>query len=480
MIDSARTSPFEADGVYDGIPYRVLADCSIEAMLHGSLVKFKNMDQFIASTSRAAATGSSQSTKPYDQLGNANERSAKLPASAQPLDYYSILLETIKNTQQNSAQLRALVYERARFNFKRDILFGHSSLGLTDLVRHVNDFELAVARIEANAIDGQRSLAHHHENDHEHVVGDAELAFTRGDGVAYREEANPLEATNPSSNAVQIMPPMPTAPLYAEAGSFQRIEDFPYHQRSEEFWRYQRFANQIIGILGTLGIVVIGIVIVMGVLWHWSTVSPGTKTASLPKTDETGSTKSTPKEDVAPKVPQLPYPVPTSYGIYALNDNKLVELKPLPISVPDPRIALSAEIKKQTTATISNDRPAFILFRRDLLNNAPQMMTLRVIARMARETKIINGTASVTKIEGSWRIRNIARELKVSPVPGQPEMIIARLDDNSPLAAGRYALVLNRVGFDFTIAGTIKSLAFCLEGFQTATNGTMFNQCRTP
>lgn len=32
-------------------------------------------------------------------------------------------------------------------------------------------------------------------------------------------------------------------------------------------------------------------------------------------------------------------------------------------------------------------------------------------------------------------------ELKVSPVPGQTEMIIAQSD--APLAAGRYALVLN-------------------------------------
>ena len=85
----------------------------------------------------------------------------------------------------------------------------------------------------------------------------------------------------------------------------------------------------------------------------------------------------------------------------------------------------------------------------------------------------------MTKIDGTWRIRNVSRELKVSPVPGQPEMVIARAADNAPLDAGRYALVLNRVGYDFSITGPEKSLDFGLEGFETS-SGAIFNPCRTP
>ena len=121
--------------------------------------------------------------------------------------------------------------------------------------------------------------------------------------------------------------------------------------------------------------------------------------------------------------PRLPFPVPTSFGIYVLNDNKLAELEALPINVPDPRVALSAEIKSPSTVTISDHKPAFILFRRDLLNNAPQKVILRVVARMTRETKIVNGKPAVTKIDGAWRIRDISRELKISPIPGQREMV---------------------------------------------------------
>ena len=172
-------------------------------------------------------------------------------------------------------------------------------------------------------------------------------------------------------------------------------------------------------------------------------------------------------------------PLPTSFGIYVLNDKNLTELQPLPISVPGPRVAVSGLIKSPSATTVADSKPSFILFRRDLLNNAPQKISLRVIARMARETKIVNGKATVTNIEGEWRIRNISRDLRLSPIKGQREMLIARLDDGVSLTPGRYALVLNQAGYDFTVAGATQSPEFCLEEFET-TNGSMLNKCRTP
>jgi hypothetical protein len=47
-----REGPFEADGVLAGIPYRVREGGIIEAMMHGGLVRFKNLEQF-----RAASEG---------------------------------------------------------------------------------------------------------------------------------------------------------------------------------------------------------------------------------------------------------------------------------------------------------------------------------------------------------------------------------------------------------------------------------------
>ena len=456
-------TPFEQDGVYAGIPYRVLPDSSIEAMMPSGLVKFRSMDQLVASaTGDAAIANARQSTMPDDVRGGTNERNASIQVPAQPLDYYSFLVKAIQATKQNSAQLRALVYERARFNLKRDILYGYSSAGLADLVQKVNEFEHAVARIEANAIEDQSSPANWEQ---------ASLLGT--------VHATPNHAT--SRNAVQILPPQPIPPLYSGPSPIQRMDIFGRDRRPEEIVHYVRFSNRFVG-AALLGLVFVGTVIIAVTLWPSSKISPPIEIANkLPQTDKTTVKLSDPGEGntaLTDSSPKVAFPLPTSFGVYVLSDNNLTELEPLPINIPDPRVALSAEIKKPSTTIVSDSKPAFILFRRDLVNNAPQKVMLRVIARMARETKIVDGKATTTKIDEAWRIRNISRELKISPIPGQREMVIARADDVT-LVPGRYALVLNRVGYDFTIKGPVESLEFCLEGFEAA-NGSVFTQCRTP
>ncbi len=54
----AAFSPFVPDGVYGGIPYRVLSSGSIDAMMPGGVVRFRNVEQLVA------AAGGSQ--KPVD------------------------------------------------------------------------------------------------------------------------------------------------------------------------------------------------------------------------------------------------------------------------------------------------------------------------------------------------------------------------------------------------------------------------------
>lgn len=447
---------FESDGVYTGIPYRVLSDSSIEAMLPGGLVKFKNMDQFLAAAAAATDINSASRliTSP-DLAGNTNRQRANIPASVRPLDYYSILLEAIHKAERNSAQLRALIYERARFNLKREFLFGNSSLGLPEIMQHVNDFELAIARIEANAVD-------------------AEPGPTFPEPVELRE-------TNyaPSDGRYEIMPPSAAPPIYEDFPSYKRAENRELGWQSAEIGKYLRAATMLLG-SSLVAILLIG-AIMAAAMWHSSkkpsqieianNLSPSGEKTLSPNDSNGGGAKTT---DVPSKPP---FPVPTAFGIYALSDNKLIKLETLPIKVPDLRVALSAEITKPSNTTISGNQPAFILFRRDLLNNAPEKVTLRVIAQVMRDTKFVGNKPTVINLQGSWRVRNISREYKISPIVGQPEMVMAQADDNLPLAAGRYALVVNGLGYDFTIEGATQSLAHCLEKFE-ALNGTVFSECR--
>ena len=178
------------------------------------LVMFKDMNQLLAcSAGDRADADATRSTRSNGMSTNAGERKSNVPAAARPLDYYSILLEAIDTTKQNRAQLRALVYERARFNFKRDVLFGHSSVGLADLVQKIDEFELAVARIEATAIDDQPQ-------------------------PAYREQPKPPEpaAATPPSTAVQILPPRPLASLHSGLASLQAVQEFWGERRPQDVW----------------------------------------------------------------------------------------------------------------------------------------------------------------------------------------------------------------------------------------------------
>src|SRR5215831_19686391 len=85
----ALMAPFEPDGVYCSIPYRVLPDSSIEAMMPGGLVKFKNMELFLASSGSAtAATNVEPLTLARDALGNADRQNSNVPGPMRLLDYY--------------------------------------------------------------------------------------------------------------------------------------------------------------------------------------------------------------------------------------------------------------------------------------------------------------------------------------------------------------------------------------------------------
>jgi hypothetical protein len=451
-------APFEPDGVYTGIPYRVLADASIEAMLPGGLVKFKNLDQLLAAVDGAQAVQivTTHTILPHGALeawGNRNGNVPVLTALSRP----------------NGSQAWGGIYELERVGLQPSAPASYSSMSVADLAQHINEIAIAVARIEANAADERRSLSYQQQSD------SADAAQSYSDSGGYDQstphdlaEIEMLDAEHSSSsNALQILPANPNPQQYPSP--VHRLDGYQPNQRPEEVVLYARGRNLFFGIM-LLAIIVVGVVIVPGTLWQYFKKPDPVELAKSVKIEV---------QSVLPVIPKLPFPVPASYGIYALSDNKLFELETLPIGVPDARVVLSAEIKKPSTTTITDNKPAFILFRRDLLNNAPQKITVRVVAHMERETKFVDGKPIVTKLDEGWRVRNKSYELKVSPIEGQREMIIARLEDNMPLPAGRYVLVLNRVGYDFTVKGPVTSPEQCLERFET-TNGAIFSECKSP
>ena len=177
----------------------------------------------------------------------------------------------------------------------------------------------------------------------------------------------------------------------------------------------------------------------------------------------------------------LPFPVPSDYGIYALNEGALSELQLLQERVPDKRIAMSTPVSEPSRTTLSDGKARFILFRRDLAGNAPDRMDVRVVARVARAlTFDAKGKPGYSPVSDAWNIRNISYELRVRPIAGNPEMLLVQSDKpDFTLAAGRYVLVLKDQGYDFTVAGKVTDLAQCLERTDAA-NGAFYSECQKP
>ena len=68
--------------------------------------------------------------------------------------------------------------------------------------------------------------------------------------------------------------------------------------------------------------------------------------------------------------------------------------------------------------------------------------------------------------------------MKVAPLGDNPEMIVIRPDPaNFVFPAGRYALVLKGVGYDFTVDGPVTDTAHCLERTD-ALNVPIYSECR--
>jgi hypothetical protein len=190
-------------------------------------------------------------------------------------------------------------------------------------------------------------------------------------------------------------------------------------------------------------------------------------------------------QDLEPTSKRVPssagFPLPTVYGIYALNGGHLHELEPLVGRVPDQRVFMSTPIRTPSRTTLPDGRMAFIIYRRDAANSAPDRVTVRVIARVMRAmTFDTTGQDKTTDIEDSWTIRNVSYDFRVAPASEGSEMLmIWPENDDFVLPAGRYGLVIKGQAYDFTVAGPITEAAQCLEGVK-ASNGMFYSECRQP
>jgi hypothetical protein len=175
------------------------------------------------------------------------------------------------------------------------------------------------------------------------------------------------------------------------------------------------------------------------------------------------------------------FPQPPAYGVYALVDNKLVELQQVRVTPVDPRNASQLQILEPARTVLAPGKPSFVIFRRDLAAHAPEKVPLRIAARVAHAMNFDSTGKAImtTPAVDTWIIRELGFELRASPVEGNSEMIKLLAEDPtlSSLPPGRYELMLGPQAFDFTVAGEVTDPTHCVEGVTTV-RGQVFNECK--
>jgi hypothetical protein len=400
-------------------------------------------------------------------------------------DYVSVILRSIESTKRDPAQLRSLIYELARLSLGKQILMHYGEMGAAGLQKHMLELETAIRQVENRSRNdvgflGDASNAQARETDRP-LEQDALIVRdpTVEEGAGTGREINPALLIQQDLSEIYSGHLLPG---YLDDGRTwepaQTVERLPDRIRSKAWLALQLAMAAITGIAIYVGLV--GRVEVADTLSRLRLERLAQIVHPLPPS-KAAESQLVGREAAAPRAPSLGFDLPTAYGVYAVSAGKLVELDTLPIRVPDSRVAISAMISTPGAVTVPAGKLSFVVFRRDLVTSAPDVVSVRVVARVVRELKFSdNGPAKMSKVDDQWAVRSNAYELRVSPVPNNAEMILLRPQSaDFSLPPGRYALVLKGQGYDFTVAGPITAAAQCLERTD-AVGGMIYSECRTP
>jgi hypothetical protein len=401
--------------------------------------------------------------------------SSALPPSEDQADDYASLLRLVGMVSEDHAQLRALLYEFARRKLRRDLYRQFEEGDFTGIQARMSALEDAIVRVESNYAKSPQALK---------FV--AEPALAHGDFAGFalpksqsllRQGQQSLRTVAPSTISIQRGAGLAPAADYL-AFPAKKI------RRQRLWWRFE------LGIAVLIGAFIFAFLDSQGGLSAFIEGQGGLNVPRLPQllplhkqSADVGAGSAQPLANAASSKPQRPakseIPLPEDYGAYALADGKLTELSVLPMRVPDPRVAISPTITTPSHAHLSADKVSFVIYRRDLANSVPEHVSVRVIAQVVRAlTFAADGKATITNIDETWVVRSNSYEMKIAPVADNPEIVLIRPKEaNIVLPAGRYALVLKNVAYDFTIDGSLTDAAHCLER-SDALSSPVYSECR--
>jgi hypothetical protein len=118
----------------------------------------------------------------------------------------------------------------------------------------------------------------------------------------------------------------------------------------------------------------------------------------------------------------------------------LIELEQVQGTQVDPRTRSQLQIITPVRTVIDPAKPAFVVFRRDLVSSAPEKVPVRIASRIAHSMIFdASGKPVVTTPEtATWLIRDKGYDLRVSPLRESLEMVMLQPENpefSFPLAA---------------------------------------------
>lgn len=398
-------------------------------------------------------------TDPGDTAANApNTREIKA-------GFVRLLSDRIGETSADPKQLREIVYELARVKLREQ--FTHAD------ARESRDLLQILER----------------------AIEEVERSF-KGSVAATPQNVTETSTAVPPSVASPSPPPIPAAPPVLTIAAAPQPAEPPRRpvapSKSPDRAKRSRAFRSVIRLAVLLLILAVGI----GVA-YWPRLK--TKFAALPQIAQrqTASRDAQPqpaappnpretaertpdsqKEPARPAQPSMP--LPTTFGVYALSDGQLQELKAVPGKIPDRRVAISAAINTPSATTLTSGDVKFIVFRPDGGMDT-SVTEVRVVAKVSRAMGVdATGKAAMVSAGDAWVIRSMSYPYKVGPVEDQPRMLLLQPEqDGFTLAPGRYIVVVKGMGYDFTVAGTVTDPNQCVERIN-ATNGAFYSPCPPP
>ena len=365
------------------------------------------------------------------------------------VEFALVLARTIESIKTDPEQLRGAVYELARQKLREQ--FSHQDAA--QVTQMMAALEVAIRSVDEHfRKDAARQSLTFNSNP-------ASPAITERH---YPSDVKVLESANPD---VYDGPTRAEPAIWANTA-----KKTPWTKRTS-FGAPLRFAL----VIGVLLVAVLLVMLRTGQLtpfWKTPSVEAARDIPSLTKVDPNPAF-------VLPEPPKVTRLLPTSFGVYAIEDEKLYELQLLQGRAPDIRVTVSTAIQTPSQTTLPDGNIKFIIFRRDSGSSAPEQADVRVVAKIEQATTFdAAGKPVLGKGDEAWVIRNIAFPYRTAPIKENPEMYeVQNRDPDAALTPGRYALVIKGQAYDFTVAGTITDDRQCLARV-VAANGTFYSACQ--